>query len=318
MGKRCTLHLKTINQRLFPPVFVFFPFHAKFKSFSSRGWAVTDLLPFRNRQHWLWQSKPRRLRAKEGNVQWCIFSLSSPFFYCIFFFHLIVITSLLDVLVFCLLQLVIWWPILQGRERGRQLCGMRLFPLIHLHSPCRVCLTCVLQRGLLCLRIYLHLRYRPRAVALTGQMYIWSWRLFFLIFAGFALAIMSHVLCSRFPMFAAKLLTHMMLSCLGTQVSLSSWQDWSTVELIWHCTYGFLVNLVEKIDFYSFGGEILWKCAKKKRRYNYTHSFRLLPAPLAALWTFPRCVSWKCAQSQTHISACCRCAQLAGLRVLTT
>ncbi len=37
--------------------------------------------------------------------------------------------------------------------------------------------------------------------------------------SGFALAIISHVLCSRFPMFAAKLLTHMMLSCLGTQVT---------------------------------------------------------------------------------------------------
>lgn len=35
---------------------------------------------------------------------------------------------------------------------------------------------------------------------------------------GFALAIISQVLCSRFPMFAAKLLTHMMVSCLGTQV----------------------------------------------------------------------------------------------------
>lgn len=40
--------------------------------------------------------------------------------------------------------------------------------------------------------------------------------------SGFALAIVSHVLCSRFPMFAAKLLTHMMLSCLGTQVTLAS------------------------------------------------------------------------------------------------
>lgn len=37
-------------------------------------------------------------------------------------------------------------------------------------------------------------------------------------FTGFALAIISHVLCSRFPMFAAKLLTHMMVACLGTQV----------------------------------------------------------------------------------------------------
>ncbi|XP_040011455.1 adhesion G-protein coupled receptor V1 [Xiphias gladius] len=36
--------------------------------------------------------------------------------------------------------------------------------------------------------------------------------------SGFALAIISHMLCSRFPMFAAKLLTHMMVSCLGTQI----------------------------------------------------------------------------------------------------
>lgn len=40
--------------------------------------------------------------------------------------------------------------------------------------------------------------------------------------AGFALAVISHVLCSQFPMFAAKLLTHMMLSCLGTQVTFPS------------------------------------------------------------------------------------------------
>ncbi|XP_075895105.1 adhesion G-protein coupled receptor V1 isoform X2 [Nelusetta ayraudi] len=40
----------------------------------------------------------------------------------------------------------------------------------------------------------------------------------FICISGFALAIVSHVLCSRFPMFAAKLLTHMMLSCLGTQI----------------------------------------------------------------------------------------------------
>ncbi|XP_074494393.1 adhesion G-protein coupled receptor V1 [Sebastes fasciatus] len=40
----------------------------------------------------------------------------------------------------------------------------------------------------------------------------------FICISGFALAIISHVLCSRFPMFAAKLLTHMMLSCLGTQI----------------------------------------------------------------------------------------------------
>ncbi|XP_060927102.1 adhesion G-protein coupled receptor V1 [Limanda limanda] len=42
----------------------------------------------------------------------------------------------------------------------------------------------------------------------------------FICISGFALAIISHVLCSRFPMFAAKLLTHMMVSCLGTQICL--------------------------------------------------------------------------------------------------
>ncbi|KAK7934133.1 hypothetical protein WMY93_005029 [Mugilogobius chulae] len=36
--------------------------------------------------------------------------------------------------------------------------------------------------------------------------------------SAFALAILSQTLCSRFPMFAAKLLTHMMVSCLGTQL----------------------------------------------------------------------------------------------------
>ncbi|XP_076021271.1 adhesion G-protein coupled receptor V1 [Genypterus blacodes] len=40
----------------------------------------------------------------------------------------------------------------------------------------------------------------------------------FICISGFALAILSHLLCSRFPMFAAKLLTHMMVSCLGTQI----------------------------------------------------------------------------------------------------
>ncbi|XP_031160888.2 adhesion G-protein coupled receptor V1 isoform X2 [Sander lucioperca] len=40
----------------------------------------------------------------------------------------------------------------------------------------------------------------------------------FICISGFALAVISHVLCSRFPMFAAKLLTHMMVSCLGTQI----------------------------------------------------------------------------------------------------
>ncbi|MBN3308256.1 GPR98 protein, partial [Amia calva] len=41
----------------------------------------------------------------------------------------------------------------------------------------------------------------------------------FICISGFTLAILSHVLCSRFSMFAAKLLTHMMVACLGTQIT---------------------------------------------------------------------------------------------------
>ncbi|XP_077417871.1 adhesion G-protein coupled receptor V1 isoform X3 [Vanacampus margaritifer] len=40
----------------------------------------------------------------------------------------------------------------------------------------------------------------------------------FICISAFALAIIAHVLCSHFPMFAAKLLVHMMVSCLGTQI----------------------------------------------------------------------------------------------------
>ncbi|XP_028834405.1 adhesion G-protein coupled receptor V1 isoform X2 [Denticeps clupeoides] len=40
----------------------------------------------------------------------------------------------------------------------------------------------------------------------------------FICISGFSLALLSHILCSRFPMFAVKLLTHMMLACLGTQI----------------------------------------------------------------------------------------------------
>ncbi|XP_068166577.1 adhesion G-protein coupled receptor V1 [Antennarius striatus] len=40
----------------------------------------------------------------------------------------------------------------------------------------------------------------------------------FMCISAFALAIISHVSCCRFPMFAAKLLNHMMVSCLGTQI----------------------------------------------------------------------------------------------------
>uniref|UniRef100_G1KP04 Adhesion G-protein coupled receptor V1 n=1 Tax=Anolis carolinensis TaxID=28377 RepID=G1KP04_ANOCA len=41
----------------------------------------------------------------------------------------------------------------------------------------------------------------------------------FICISGFILAIFSHLFCTRSSMFAAKLLTHMMVACLGTQIS---------------------------------------------------------------------------------------------------
>ncbi|KAJ7335780.1 hypothetical protein JRQ81_013721, partial [Phrynocephalus forsythii] len=41
----------------------------------------------------------------------------------------------------------------------------------------------------------------------------------FICISGFILAVSSHFFCTRSTMFAAKLLTHMMVACLGTQVS---------------------------------------------------------------------------------------------------
>ncbi|KAM9822621.1 adhesion G-protein coupled receptor V1 isoform 2-T2 [Syngnathus typhle] len=40
----------------------------------------------------------------------------------------------------------------------------------------------------------------------------------FICISAFAMAILAHVLCYRSPTFAAKLLVHMMVSCLGTQI----------------------------------------------------------------------------------------------------
>ncbi|KFP45759.1 G-protein coupled receptor 98, partial [Chlamydotis macqueenii] len=40
----------------------------------------------------------------------------------------------------------------------------------------------------------------------------------FICISGFTLAIISHLFCTKCAMFAAKLLTHMMVACLGTQV----------------------------------------------------------------------------------------------------
>ncbi|NWQ77266.1 GPR98 protein, partial [Columbina picui] len=41
----------------------------------------------------------------------------------------------------------------------------------------------------------------------------------FICISGYTLAIISHLFCTRCAMFAAKLLTHMMVACLGTQIS---------------------------------------------------------------------------------------------------
>ncbi|XP_054253432.1 adhesion G-protein coupled receptor V1 [Indicator indicator] len=41
----------------------------------------------------------------------------------------------------------------------------------------------------------------------------------FICISGFTLAVISHLFCTRCAMFAAKLLTHMMVACLGTQIS---------------------------------------------------------------------------------------------------
>ncbi len=71
---------------------------------------------------------------------------------------------LLPLSCFLLLQLVIRWSILQGCERKWELCGMCLLPLVYLRGLRRVCHSCILQRGLLCLRIYLHLRYKTHFI----------------------------------------------------------------------------------------------------------------------------------------------------------
>lgn len=41
----------------------------------------------------------------------------------------------------------------------------------------------------------------------------------FICISGLCLAVLSHIFCARYSMFAAKLLTHMMAACLGTQVA---------------------------------------------------------------------------------------------------
>lgn len=78
--------------------------------------------------------------------------------------------------------------------------------------------------GFICISgtTHVHPSTSPEVVVIeSARPFILIWSSYWLCVAsssGFALAVMSHVLCSRFPMFAAKLLIHMMLSCLGTQV----------------------------------------------------------------------------------------------------
>ncbi|XP_071587409.1 adhesion G-protein coupled receptor V1 isoform X2 [Heliangelus exortis] len=60
------------------------------------------------------------------------------------------------------------------------------------------------------------------AYALTDNLSSYNEAFFssgFICISGFTLAIISHLFCTRCAMFAAKLLTHMMVACLGTQIS---------------------------------------------------------------------------------------------------
>ena len=51
---------------------------------------------------------------------------------------------------------------------------------------------------------------------------VYSWivkpHMGFFVSTGLCLAVLSHIFCARYSMFAAKLLTHMMAASLGTQV----------------------------------------------------------------------------------------------------
>lgn len=60
---------------------------------------------------------------------------------------------------------------------------------------------------------------RPRAApcaAVSSQ--IIKLHMAFFVPTGLCLAVLSHIFCARYSMFAAKLLTHMMAASLGTQV----------------------------------------------------------------------------------------------------
>uniref|UniRef100_UPI00398F1058 adhesion G-protein coupled receptor V1 isoform X2 n=1 Tax=Pristiophorus japonicus TaxID=55135 RepID=UPI00398F1058 len=84
----------------------------------------------------------------------------------------------------------------------------------------------------------------------------------FICISGFSLAILSHLLCSRFSMFAAKLLMHMMVACLGTQISFLmsiylsrdlSDESCSALGLVMHYLYlcQFSWMLIQSINFWQ-------------------------------------------------------------------
>ncbi|XP_043565048.1 adhesion G-protein coupled receptor V1 isoform X2 [Chiloscyllium plagiosum] len=84
----------------------------------------------------------------------------------------------------------------------------------------------------------------------------------FICISGFALAILCHMLCSRFSMFAVKLLVHMMVACLGTQISFLmsiylsrelSDESCSALGLVLHYFYlcQFSWMLIQSINFWQ-------------------------------------------------------------------
>ncbi|XP_034025926.1 adhesion G-protein coupled receptor V1 isoform X1 [Thalassophryne amazonica] len=97
----------------------------------------------------------------------------------------------------------------------------------------------------------------------------------FISISGFTLVILSHVLCSRFPMFAAKLLTHMMVSCLGTQICFlvsafrgRMFSEDSCAALALFCHYFYLSQyswmLIQAVNFWQV---LLMNDEHTERRY---------------------------------------------------
>uniref|UniRef100_A0A4W3JB69 Adhesion G-protein coupled receptor V1 n=1 Tax=Callorhinchus milii TaxID=7868 RepID=A0A4W3JB69_CALMI len=84
----------------------------------------------------------------------------------------------------------------------------------------------------------------------------------FICISGFALAVLSYLFCSRFSMFAAKLLMHMMVACLGTQISFLvsvylsrelSVESCSALGLVTHYLYlcQFSWMLIQSVNFWQ-------------------------------------------------------------------